>query len=254
MLHYRRAGTGPTLVLQHGFLGGGAYWRPQIDALSPMFDVIAPDLAGFAGSARERIETSIEGHARAVVDLLDALEIERCHFVGHSMGGMVAQQIALEHPDRISRLVLYGTASSGNVPERFESLDRSIRRIEEDGITACAERIVGTWLVDGDRSPYYPLCLQAGREASEEAAIAALRALAQWDVTQRLGEIALPTLVLCGDSDRSVGLQETLSLRRAIGNSALCIAPRCAHNVHLDAPELFNDVVRAFLSRSDPTA
>lgn len=254
MLHYRRTGSGPPLVLQHGFLGGALYWQPQIAALSPTFDVIAPELAGFAGSSLEPVENSIEGHAQAVVRLLDALGIDWCHFVGHSMGGMVAQQIALDHPDRISRLVLYGTASSGRVPERFESLEASIRRIEEDGVAACAERTARTWLVSGEQSPYYSLCLEAGRGTSREAAIAALRALGQWDVSQRLGEIAIPTLVLCGDRDRSIGLQEALSLRRAIANSALCIAPACAHNVHLDAPEFFDDVVRAFLSPSDPTS
>src|SRR5215470_11167237 len=96
VLHYIRYGKGTPLIMQHGFLGGGGYWVPQFPAFGKGFDIVAPDLPGFAGSGAEPPQDSIEGMAGAVVALADALKIERFHLIGHSMGGMVAQQIALD--------------------------------------------------------------------------------------------------------------------------------------------------------------
>jgi pimeloyl-ACP methyl ester carboxylesterase len=247
MLHYARTGQGPVLVLQHGFLGGGGYWRAQMDAFRSRFDVIAPDLAGFAGSANEPVRTSIEGHAAALVELLDALDVERFHLLGHSMGGMVALQAALDHPRRVASLILYGTASTGTLPERFETFEASIGRVEKEGVEACARRIASTWLIDGDASDKLALCLEATRGTRQAAAVAALSSFGRWDVTQRLNELRMPTLVISGDRDRSVDARHSIALWRAIGGSELCIAPRCAHGVHLDDGALFDHVVGRFL-------
>src|SRR5262245_30249228 len=122
--------------MQHGFLGGGGYWVPQFPAFGKGFDIIAPDLPGFAGSGGLPPQDSIEGMAAAVVGLADALKLDRFHLIGHSMGGMVAQQIALDHPGRLHKLVLYGTASLGDLPKRFETIAATRARIRQEGIEA----------------------------------------------------------------------------------------------------------------------
>jgi pimeloyl-ACP methyl ester carboxylesterase len=248
MLNYRRVGRGRrVVVLQHGFLGGSGYWTPQMAHLAPWFDVIAPDLPGFAGSAHLAAPESIEGLAGALLGLLDDLGVERFALVGHSMGGMVAGQLALDRPDRIERLVLYGTAATGRLPDRFETFDESIRRLEQDGVAATAERIAATWFRHGQESPFYPLCVDAGRGASLAAAIACLRAISRWDISARLGEIKMPTLVIGADRDRSIAPAQLMQLWAGIKDAQLCIAPGCAHNLHLEKPELFNRVLGDFL-------
>jgi pimeloyl-ACP methyl ester carboxylesterase len=247
MLHYRRHGKGPALVMQHGFLSGSGYWVPQMGVFGTAFDVIAPDLPGFAGSAGEPVRDSIEGLADAVVELLDALGVSRFHLLGHSMGGMIAQQIALDHPERVRKLVLYGAAPRGDSPGRFETLEASIARFESEGVEASADRIVRTWFVDGDGAPYYRLCHEAGRGTRVEAAVKALGAVKRWDVRSRLTELRLPTLVLCGDRDRSIALDQARALREGIEGSQLCVVTGCAHNVHLERPDLFGQIVRDFL-------
>ena len=253
MLNFRRAGRGrKVLVLQHGFVGGSGYWAPLMAHLEPYFDIVAPDLPGFAGSAHLPAPDSIEGLAGAVLALLDHLGVERFALLGHSMGGSVAQQLALDHPERIERLVLYGTAACGDLPGRFETFEESIRRLEQDGIAATAERIAATWFVHGRTAAFYPLCAEAGRGAARDAAIACLRALPRFDVRARLGEIAMPTLIIGGDRDRSIALAQLLELQRGIRGAELCVAPGCAHNVHLEKPELFNRVVGDFLLAAAP--
>jgi len=248
MLNHRRAGSGRrVVVLQHGFLGGSGYWTPQMAHLAPFFDVIAPDLPGFAGSAHLPPRDGVEDLADALVTLLDELGVARFSLVGHSMGGMVALQLALDHPERIDRLVLYGSGASGRLPSRFETFEDSIRRLEQDGIDATTERIAATWFMDGRKSPFYQMCVDAGRGASTRAATICLRAIPRWDASRRLGEVGMPTLIIGGDHDRSVVPRELVPLGQGIPGAQLCIAPGCAHNVHLERPELFNHVLTQFL-------
>ena len=250
MLNYRRYGNGAPLVLQHGFLGGGGYWTPQLPAFGRHFDVIAPDFPGFAGSGHIEAPESVEGFSAALIGLLDELNVARTSLVGHSMGGMVALQTALDYPDRIERLVLYGAACTGNLPKRFETFETSITRIKHEGIEACADSIVPTWFVKGDGAPHFAMCREAGRGADVDAAVRALRALSQWDVCARLDELSAPVLVICGDRDRSTAPDQSYRLWEGIEGSQLCVVPGCAHNVHLERPDLFEAAVLEFLTGS----
>jgi 2-hydroxy-6-oxonona-2,4-dienedioate hydrolase len=248
MLNHRRYGQGPPLVLQHGFLGGSAYWTPQLTSFGRHFDVIASDFPGFAGSAHIEAPDSVVGFSTALVGLLDDLKIEHTALVGHSMGAMVALQTALDYPDRIERLVLYGAACMGDLPKRFETLETSLLRLQEKGVESCADRIVPTWFMAGETAPYFAMCREAGRGATLEATLRALRALSQWNVHERLGELTLPVLVICGDSDRSTAPDQSYILWEGIADSQLCIVPGCAHNVHLERPELFDAILLEFLT------
>ena len=247
MLNHQRHGSGPPLVLQHGFLGGAGDWLPLFATFGRHFDVIAPDFPGFAGSSEIEAPDSVAGFADALLGFLDELGIERTSLLGHSMGSMVALQIALDHPERLDRLVLYGSTCTGDLPDRFEPFEESIARLERLGVDACADFIVPTWFVDGEAAPYFAMCREAGRGLGTETAIRALRALGAWNVCERLGEVSVPTLVICGDLDRSTTPAQSYRLWEAIPDARLCVVPGCAHNVHLERPELFSGIVLDFL-------
>lgn len=100
-LHYRRSGTGPPLVLVHGFLGGIAEWEALTTHLTSRFDVIAIDLPGFGGSAAVLPPNTIAGYGDLIIRLLETLGIRRFALLGHSMGAMIAQQTALDYGDRL---------------------------------------------------------------------------------------------------------------------------------------------------------
>ena len=108
-LPYERCGNGYPLVLVHGYLGGSQQWASELIGLSRSFDVIALNLAGYGAAHALSAPTEISDHATAVLDTLDKLGIERFHLLGHSMGGMVVQQLVHQAPHRVDRLVLYGT-------------------------------------------------------------------------------------------------------------------------------------------------
>jgi len=246
MINYRRTGSGPTLVLQHGFLGGSGYWAPVMADLGAMFDVIAPDLPGFAGSAGEALPDSIAGYADTLLGFLDGLGVGRFSMVGHSMGGMIAQQMAVTHPGRLERLVLYATAPCGDLPTRFETWAQTIARFRSQGAEA-AGNVIASWFVDGRRHPLYDFTAQAGQGFQIAAAVNAMTIVPRWDVRDRLGEITAETLVITGDRDFATTPREAFRMWEGIRSSHLSIIPGCSHAIHLEKTCLFNRVVGGFL-------
>ncbi len=120
---YRMAGSGPAIVLVHGLTGSSTTWREVMPALAEHYTVIAPDLLGHGESAKPRGDYSLGAFAAGVRDLLVALGIERATFVGHSLGGGVAMQLAYQFPERCERLVL---VASGGLGKEVSPLLRAV--------------------------------------------------------------------------------------------------------------------------------
>ncbi len=248
MLNYARYGSGKPLVLLHGYAGGLGYWLPVTADLKNRFDIIAVDLAGFAGSAREDTPDTIAGHAAQVMELLDHLKVDRFSLLGFSMGGMIAQQAALDYAGRIETLILYGSSAVGDLPHRFEPWEAAIDRVKTEGVEATADRTSATWFVDGTDNPYYEICREAGRGACAESCIKTMRAMQHWSSLDRLSELNMPTLVIVGDKDRSTRPSDSIVLWEGIEGAELCVLPGCAHGAHMEKPALFNRVLAEFLA------
>ena len=247
-MHVERAGSGQPLVLVHGYLGGSSQWAAEIHALSPHLDVIAPDLPGFGKSRHLMSPDLISGHAQAVLECLDRLGVQRFHLLGHSMGGMVVQEMVRLSPERVDRLVLYATGPLGLLPGRFETMARSRERLVEDGVEATARRISATWLREREASPSAQALGDLAAQASAQAAEAGLWAMERWDGRDHLAYITQPTLVVWGDQDRSYQWAQIESLWRGIGDASLAVLPRCAHAVHLENPVVFHRLLLDFLT------
>ena len=247
-LPYERCGNGYPLVLVHGYLGGSQQWASELIRLSRSFDVIALNLAGYGAAHALSAPSDISDHATAVLDTLDKLGIERFHLLGHSMGGMVVQQLVHQAPHRVDRLVLYGTGPLGLIPGRFETMARSRERLAMDGLERTARRISATWLLEREASSAYEALARLACTASAQAADAGLWAMERWDGRVWLPAINQTTLVMWGEHDRSYGWPQIEALWRGIPNASLAVLPGCAHSAHLDRPELFQILVRDFLS------
>ncbi len=247
-LAFERKGQGHALVLVHGYLGGSAMWRRQLDTLSPEFDVIAPELSGYGSSFAERAESSIKGYAQQILDVLDHLGIHRFHLLGHSMGGMIVQQLTAMAPERITKLICYGTGPQGVLPDRFETIEQSRSRLNSEGVAPTARRIAATWFAAGENARDYADCAALGERVTTESALAGLTAMETWDGRAALNTMTQPTLIIWGDKDRSYGWQQPEALWRGIPNSSLAVMPGCGHNAHLENPALFNAIIRDFLT------
>jgi pimeloyl-ACP methyl ester carboxylesterase len=247
LLPYRRAGQGVPFVLVHGYLGGSAQWAAEISHFCDRFDVIAPDLPGFGDASDRPGCASIAGMAGAVIDLLDRLEIDRFILLGHSMGGMIAQEMAAGVGPRVKKLVLYGTGPLGLMPDRFEPIKLSRARLESDGVEKTIARIGATWFRAEEKAAGFPLVTEIGARANHAAALAALDAMSDWDGRAALPTLDMPTLVLWGHEDRSYRWPQVESLWRGLPHATLSVLPGASHAAHLEKPRLFHAVLDDFL-------
>lgn len=247
-LPYRRAGSGQPLVLVHGYLGGSAQWETVIAGLSDRYDVIAPDLPGFGDASGEPGCASIAAMADSVLALLDQLGISDFILMGHSMGGMIAQEMAAKAGKRVSRLILYGTGPLGLMPDRFEPIKLSRERLCSDGVAKTIERIGATWFRNGEAAAGFPLVRQIGARANAQAALIALDAMVEWDGRPALKSLDMPTLVIWGHDDRSYRWPQVETLWKNLPNATLSVIPGASHAAHLEKPKLFQAIVEDFLA------
>ena len=236
------------LALIHGYLGDAEQWRPQISAFKRDYKIIAPTLPGFGANANLSAPSSIGEFADFVLRHLSREKIRRFHLLGHSMGGMIAQEIARQSPSRVAGLILYATGPQGKIPGRFESLAQSRRRVLSEGASASAERIAATWTVGGKNSPAYPLLSRIAKQAGADAQLAGLRAMESWDGRDHLPHITNPTLIIWGTRDCSYSFNQIQKLWRGIPNADLAVIPGAGHAAHLEKPDIFNRLVGDFLS------
>lgn len=235
------------LVMVHGFLGSSIMWEPQVQELKKYYRIIAPDLPGFGYSSKVEPCASINLMAKSILDLIDKKKIDKFYLLGHSMGGMIVQEMTKLAGDKITKLICYGTGPRGEMPERFETIDQSRERLKNEGLTSTAHRIAKTWFVKEDKAKYFKLCSDVGNLATLEAADEALVAMKNWNGLENLKNIKNETLIIWGNNDRAYNREQVYSLKNNIINSKLIIFEGCSHNVHLEDPKKFNTTIKGFL-------
>ena len=235
------------LVMVHGFLGSSIMWEPQIQDLKDNYRIFAPDLPGFGYSNKVEPCISINSMARSILDTIDQKGIGKFHLLGHSMGGMIVQEMTKLAGNKVEKLICYGTGPRGNMPERFETIDQSRERLKTEGLTGTAYRIAKTWFVKEDKADHFDLCLKAGKLTSLKAADASLEAMKSWNGLENLKNIKNKTLIIWGDKDRAYNRNQVDTLNENIIDSNLIIFEGCSHNVHLENPHKFNKTVSDFL-------
>ena len=240
-------GTGFPLVLVHGFLGTSKMWEPQINFFKNYFRVITPDLPGFGRSNKVKSHNSIQSIANLILDCLEEKKIDKFNLLGHSMGGMIVQEMAKKNGDKISKLICYSTGPRGEMPGRFETVDQSRENFKKKGLELSAKNIAKTWFVLDDKARYFNLCIEVGKQASMESADNALIAFQNWNGLDTLQNIKNETLIVWGDQDKSYNLEQVQTLEKNIVKSKLVIFKNCAHNVHLEQPDQFNTTIKDFL-------
>ena len=241
-------GSGFPLVLVHGFLGSSEMWKPQINFFKNYFRVIAPDLPGFGKSKEVKSHNSIQSIANLLLNFLRKKKIDKFYLLGHSMGGMIVQEMAKKSGNKILKLICYSTGPRGEMPGRFETVDQSRANLKKNGLEITARNIAKTWFIKGENAKYFDICINAGKQAYIEAVDNALIAFKNWNGVDTLKNIKNKTLIVWGDKDKSYNLEQIKTLEKNIPNSSLIVFNNCAHNIHLEEPEKFNNTIKHFLT------
>jgi len=247
---YQRAGTGPPLVLLHGYVGDGpTLWRRQLDGLCDQFTVVAWDAPGAGGSSDPPESFGLAGYANCLAGFIDRLGLERPHVAGLSFGAILALELYRRHPAIPSTLILASAYAgwAGSLPAEVTQ-----QRLQQALVLAelPPEEFVGTLLptmfsqttpqeaVDAFRASmlgFHPAGFRAMARASAE------------NLRDVLPHIKVPTLLVYGDRDVRAPLPVAKDLHAAITGSTLVVLPDAGHLCNIEAPEAFNRAVGNFL-------
>ena len=241
-------GKGFPLILVHGYLGSSEMWSLQKDYLSKFYRVISPALPGFGESYKAKSLDSINEMAKFVINIIDNKKIDKFNLLGHSMGGMIVQEITKLAGSRINKLICFATGSIGEIPGRFEPIDETRKKLKEEGTEISFSRVPKKWFVKGDQHENYYLCSNAVKNVSAETADNALKAMKNWSGIDNLKNIKNKTLIVWGDKDTSYNFEQVDTLNKNINNSKLEIFKDCAHNVHLEEADKFNKLIKDFIN------
>jgi pimeloyl-ACP methyl ester carboxylesterase len=232
-------GGGPTLVLIHGSGGDHATWGPQLDGLASAATVVALDLPGHGASSGDGCDTIAE-YAAGVRQFLAGLGRGAVILGGHSMGGAIAQALALDAPELLRGLVLVGTGARLKVlPELFEILAR-------DYTEAVAFMTEHAWSPSSS-AELKELGRKTVSATRPSVTCGDFNACNRFDVMDRLGEVRLPTLVVVGEEDRLTPPKYAEFLARSIAGARLARIARAGHFVSLEQPDEVNRAIRDFL-------
>ena len=242
-------GEGFPFVLVHGYLGSSEMWTFQKEFFSKDYRVITPALPGFGESHNVKSLNSINKMAKEIINVLDQKKIDKFNLIGHSMGGMIVQEITKLIGDRVNKLICFATGSIGDIPGRFETMEETREKLKKERTELSFYRVPLNWFVKGDKDKNYFLCENAVKNVSLEAADNALLAMKNWRGKENLKNIKNDTLIIWGDKDTSYNFDQVDTLNKNIKNSRLEIFKDCAHNVHLEQPDQFNNLVKEFISK-----
>jgi len=248
-INYQESGVGDTLLFLHGLGSCGQDWLLQMPAFCPSFRVIAPDLHGHGQTDKPRRRVSIAQMTADVTCLLDELGVKRTHIVGLSMGGCVAQQLALDDPARVRSLTLVNTFARFDPGTPGNAIPLGIRLgvLSVLGLPAQARFVSARMFPKPEQAQLRTLA--AERIASNDMAtyIRLLFAISAFNVTRRLGEITCPTLVIAGDRDSTVPLRAKQFLAQHIPGAHFELVADSGHATPIDQPEAFNQLVMNFV-------
>ena len=239
----------PIVVLSHSLASSLIMWNPQMDALSPHFQVLRYDMRGHGHSDVPPGPYTLELLAEDVIGLLDALDIDRVHFVGLSVGGMIGQSLVLNHAKRLRSLALCDTAST--VPQEAQPIwQERIERTRAKGMESQVDETMERWFTPAflkQNPPMVGLIRKQILATPVTGYLGCAEAIRRLNYLNRLSEIKLPTLITVGEDDPGTPVSASQAIHERIPDSKLVILPSARHLSNVEQAEAFNAALLAFL-------
>jgi pimeloyl-ACP methyl ester carboxylesterase len=248
-VHFEEAGSGDAIVLLHGLGSCGQDWLLQVPVFAERFHVITPDLRGHGQTDKPQGGVRVSDLVGDVIGLLDVLDVDRAHIVGLSLGGCVAQELALDVPSRVRSLTLANTFAhlSSDSPRHALMLASRLAVLGLWGLPAQAHFVAARLFPKPEQAGLRKLAAEriaANEPATYRRLLLAIRA---FDVRDRLREIKCPTLVIAGDRDTTVPMKAKQLVASLIPGARLEIVADSGHATPIDQPEVFNRLVLNFV-------
>jgi 3-oxoadipate enol-lactonase len=239
----------PVVVLSHSLSCNLLMWNPQIDALNHYFHVLRYDTRGHGATEAPSGSYTLELLAEDVIGLLDALGMDRVHFVGLSMGGMIGQCLVLNHPYRLKSLVLCDTASI--IPAEAQPVwQERLDKVRKKGMEALSDETMERWFTPaflGQNSPMVKLIREQILSTPVAGYIGCVEAIRRLNYLDRISGIKTPTLIMVGEDDPGTPVSASETMHERIPGSKLVVLPLARHLSNAEQTEAFNAALLKFL-------
>jgi pimeloyl-ACP methyl ester carboxylesterase len=250
---YERVGSGPALVLLHGYVGDGpTTWRRQLDGLSDEFTVVAWDAPGAGRSTDPPERFGLDGYADCLAGFLDKLDLDGACVAGLSFGGILALALHRRHSARSSALILasaYAGWAGSLPPEVAEQRLRQALALADGTPEAFVAALLPTMF--SKPMPRETVDdFHASMQAFHPRGFRAMAVASAEDVRDALPCVDIPTLLVYGERDVRAPMTVAEALQAAISGSRLVVLPDAGHVCNIEAPNEFNTAVRDFLHES----
>lgn len=240
-LYYEQYGESEPIIFSHGWLDDCSAWNSQIELFAKNHTVILYDHRGHGRSDKPRADYSVKALSNDLDSFMQTLKLERVTLVGFSLGGMVALMFTLQHPAKVSKLVLVGTTAKMAMPAHILSALRYIlpyrtfvRIASKPRFYKPSQHIIEDFIPRAMKVPKY----------------AAYKCFAEltnnYDIRNRVSYIKVPTLIIVGEKDMT-NLKGSQHLSREIEGSRLQVISGCGHSVMIEKPEEFNQILQQFI-------
>lgn len=249
-INYEQSGTGDTVVMLSHSLGSNLYmWDPQMAALEAEYQVLRYDTRGHGGSGVDTGAFSLDDLADDAVALMDALNIDKVHWLGLSMGGMIGQSLGLRHRDRLLSLTLCDTMAV--LPAGAAGLwQERINTAREKGMEALVQATMERWFTPAyleQEPPGVKLVRQYFLATPVEGYAGSCSAIMKLNYLERLNTIETPTLIIVGAEDMGTPVAASEAMHERIAGSRLVVIPSASHFSNVEQSEAFNKAVLDFL-------
>ena len=249
-LSYESAGQGEALVFIHGLGSSGADWELQIGPFSKQYQVVTFDVRGHGRSDKPPGPYRIAQFAEDTAALIEALKLAPAAIVGVSMGGMIGLQLVLDRPELVKCLVVVNSGSEvvpRTLRERWQALQRFLI-VRLLGMRKMGQVLSQRLLPKPEHEELRRLFVERWAQNDQRAYIESMKAIVGWNVTDRLGEIDKPVLVLAADQDYT-SLETKQAMVSRIKGAQLQVIEDCRHAMPVERPDEFNQALLSFLEK-----
>jgi 3-oxoadipate enol-lactonase len=245
-------GAGPWVTMSHSLACNLSMWDPQMQMLTKNYKVLRFDTRGHGASSAPEGAYTLEQMADDVHGLFAELGIQRTHFVGLSMGGMIGETYALKYPGVFQSMVLADTTSR-RPPNATQMWAERIAIAREKGMDALVEGTLGRWFTEPYRQAHPEVMARIGndiRNTPVAGFAGCCEAIARIDVLDQLQDIDCPALVIVGDQDHGTPPEMARQIHANLRGSELLIIPSAAHLSNVEQPAIFSKALAEFLGKS----
>jgi 3-oxoadipate enol-lactonase len=239
----------PMVMLSHSLGSSLVMWDPQLRVLEPHFQILRYDTRGHGKSEAPPGAYTLELLAEDAVALLDALGIDKVHWVGLSLGGMIGQSLALNQAHRLKSLALCDT--TGMIPPEAQPIwQERLDAVRARGVEPQLEPTMERWFTPSflkQNSPFLGVIRKQFLATPAEGYMGCIEAIRKLNTLDRLSGIKLPTLIMVGEDDPGTPVAASEAMHKKISNSKLVVLPSARHLSNVEQPEAFNTNLLTFL-------